>query len=97
METKKMRVETIAEFLARGGVIKRYPAAAREEETNKMPTETPNLDRWTLSDGEMFFGEGRMKSTKVKKAAKQDTNITINDINMNMIPDHIKAMLKTKE
>ena len=71
------KTETVAEFLARGGIINRVPEHQREiapEVVRKTVTGPANL--MTLEEADLFFGEARKgaKPKKVKPSLKIDLN-----------------------
>lgn len=86
----KTTEELIEEFLAKGGKIEKLPPQ-EVEDTRKVGATTkkvPNLK--TLPEAELLFGK---KQVKRKKEKKPDYS----NINMDLIPDHIKELLKVDE
>lgn len=81
--------ETIKEFLARGGQIQKVPAKVPEDTdyTVKAQTSGPPV-LMSLSDGEHFFSE--KKKSRVKKKAK----INLSKVDMELVPESLRAMLK---
>ena len=90
MSSKKETVkETIEEFLARGGEVEIVPQAEREEEKIVIKPQAggpPQL--MSLTDGQHFFAE-KKKSKKKKK-----TGLNLKNVNMDLVPDSLKSMLK---
>ena len=67
--TKPLKVETVQEFLARGGSISKVPAAAKEQD-NDVIRKTANgapAVFLTLDEADLFYGE-KKKNAKPKKA-----------------------------
>lgn len=60
-------VETIEEFLARGGEIKVFPPQESGTDAHVMkPNGGLNQDHMTLGEGELMFGETRKRKKKAK-------------------------------
>ncbi len=60
-------VETVEEFLARGGEIKVFPPQESGENAHIMkPNSGLNQDHMTLGVGELMFGETRKRKKKEK-------------------------------
>jgi len=81
------KIETIEEFLARGGQIKVYPAVKPEEQEEYIrPTTTYNVQLMSLDEGAHFFSERRED-----KVVKKKTNVK--NINVDALPDNIRRLL----
>lgn len=65
----KFKVETVEEYLARGGSIKKLPAAEviKQQEVIKKAVTGGPATIMTLEDADLFYGEAR-KNAKAKKA-----------------------------
>jgi len=84
---EKIKVETVEEFLARGGKIEVIPAIDEEPKLAKINTVKngpPHL--MTLGEGEFWFGE---KSTRRKKKKEQD----FSKVDMSLVPDDLIEQL----
>jgi len=80
------KTETIEEFLARGGEIKKYPAVKPEENEECIratPQSTQNL--MSLDEGAHFFSERKEKKLRKKKDP-------LKGIDVSKLPANIKAM-----
>ena len=88
---KEMKVETIAEFLARGGEIKRYPMVRPDEDTHYIQVHAKSPNELSLGDGEILFGEGKIKS---KFNTKPKAKPGMENVDLSKIPQHIKDKLK---
>lgn len=64
----KSKVETIEEYLARGGEIKKIPKAetVKQPDVIKKPTAGGPVTILSLEEADLFYGEAR-KSSKPKK------------------------------
>ena len=73
----RKRVETVAEYLARGGSIKLVPTATKEKQpdvTRKTTNGGPAVFL-TLEEADLFFGETKkLKAKKAKSSFKIDLN-----------------------
>jgi len=73
--SKNKRVESVQEYLARGGSIKKLPAAeqARQEDVTRKTTAGPAVFL-SLEEADLFFGEPSksQKTKKVKSSLKID-------------------------
>jgi hypothetical protein len=84
---KELKVETIAEFLARGGEIKRYPMVMPEEEPHVLSVLQMNIHNTSLAESEITLGESRaVVAPKIRKPRVQK-------VNLSLIPAHLKAKL----
>jgi hypothetical protein len=86
MASKK---ETIAEFLARGGVIKRIEAQKPEDVNTLLKStvaKTPQL--YDLGDAAFYFPEEKKPRKRKKK------ELDLSGINMALIPAHLRETLK---
>lgn len=90
METKKTDQELIEEFLAKGGVIEKIDHIEYEKRhiIGSTTKKTPNL--LTLPEGEVLFGE---KQDRVKK----EKVINYSKINFDLIPEHLRDIIKGKK
>lgn len=85
--SEKMRVETIEEFLARGGVIKKYPAVPYEtDHVIKSTTSQDTQNLMSLDEGAHFFSE--MKPKRVRK--KKDP---LKGVDVDQLPENIRKLL----
>lgn len=91
---EKPKVETVEEFVARGGVIKRYPCGmgkdgmvvVEEDRTVRSTAKhPPNL--MDLDEGAHFFSEIKPKR---KRKIKPDA---MKDIDLSKIPEDIRKLL----
>lgn len=75
--SKKIKVETVEEFLARGGEIKKIPVteAVKQPDVIKKPTPGGPVTILSLEEADLFYGEAR-KSSKPKKV-KPSTKIDL--------------------
>ena len=86
----KSTEELIEEFLANGGEIEKLEPVVPEYKNrvgstaNKVPT------LMTLPEGELMFGRKQVKKKKVKVP-------DYSHINMDLIPEHLKKLLKVNE
>ena len=91
----KLRVETIEEFLARGGQIIKVPAVIPEESRAIMPTRSIiSYDMMSLSEGEHLFGETRAKTTPMKKRINDDEFAKMLD-SINLPANIVESLKKT--
>ena len=74
----KSKVETVEEYLARGGSIKKLPAAEviRQPDVIKKAATGGPVTIMSLEDADLFYGEARKnaKPKKVKPSLKIDLN-----------------------
>jgi hypothetical protein len=85
--TKWNKVETIEEFIARGGEIKKYPYVRPEEVESSVRTSTPaNATLMSLDEGAHFFSEIKEKKPSKKKEKTLD-------IDMSLIPEALRKKL----
>lgn len=87
MMKEKTTEELMKEFLAKGGKIEKLPAAPYEVSYKVSSTTKSVPELKTLAEGELLYGA---KSKSRKKTKKADYS----NINMDLIPDHIKTLLK---
>lgn len=83
----KTTEELIKEFLDNGGKIEKLPPVEIEEK-NLVGSSKKVPELKTLSEAELLYGK---KQVKRKSAKKPD----LSDINMDLIPDHIKKLLES--
>jgi hypothetical protein len=84
--SEKMKVETIEEFLARGGVIKKYPPHPYETDNVVKPTTTQGVQNlMSLDEGAHFFSEMKPKKTRKKKDP-------LKDVDVNQLPESIRKL-----
>lgn len=83
------KVETLEEYLARGGTVKKLDPVARVNDQNVKSMAVGPAVLLTLEEGELFYGEKKQKkvSTKPLKAPLVD---------FNMIPEGLKEFLLAK-
>lgn len=84
---EKTTEELINEFLAKGGKIEKLPAVPYEVSYKVSSTTKSAPELKTLAEGELLYG-AKSKSRKKKK------KVDYSNINMELIPDHIKSLLK---
>lgn len=87
----KSKVETVEEYIARGGVIKKLPReemAKQPDVTRKTVTGGP-VAIMSLEEADLFYGEAR-KGTKPKKA-KPSLNI-----DLSALPEALKSKFINK-
>jgi hypothetical protein len=85
--SEKMRVETIEEFLARGGIIKKYPAVPMETDHTVRPT-TPQgtSELMSLDEGAHYFSEMKVKRVRKNKDP-------LKGVDVEKLPDSIRKLL----
>jgi len=83
MKTNK---ELLEEFLAKGGKIQKIPTVPYEKTHAIGSTAKKVPELKTLAEGELLYGENR----KLKKKKKKPD---YSDINMDLIPNHIKKLI----
>ena len=87
---KYTKVETIEEFLARGGKIQVIPAQSSDVEENKRKVKSTSKQQLALTDlgeGELLYGE---KIKKTRKAKKKIVEIPKEQVNL--LPDSLKHL-----
>jgi hypothetical protein len=85
--TKWNKIETIEEFLTRGGEIKRYPMVRPEEKTETIKSSThAGQNLMSLDEGAHFFSE--IKEKKIKTKSIEELHI-----DMSLIPEALKKKL----
>ena len=82
--------ELLEEFLDNGGEIEVVPPEETEDKQTIGSTTKKPPQIMTLPEGEFMFGK---KQKKRKKAKKPD----FSKINLDLIPDHLKKLLKINE
>jgi len=82
--------ELIEEFFARGGTVEKitHVEMQNRQVIGSTSKKTPNL--LTLQEGEELFGE---KQDRVKKEKVVDYS----DINFDLIPEHLRDIIKGKK
>jgi hypothetical protein len=87
----KSKVESIEEYLARGGSIKKLPAAEmiRQPEVIRKTVAGGPVTIMSLEEADLFYGEAR-KGSKPKKA-KPSTKI-----DLSALPEALRAKFITK-
>jgi hypothetical protein len=84
----KIKTETLNEFLARGGVVKTFPAGEPPKDPTVRSTTVGPAVILSLEDGELFYGEKRAKKpSKVSKSPK----VVFDDL-----PDALKDKLMAR-
>lgn len=88
---KPSRIETVEEFLARGGNINRVPAASREpqEEVIRKTNSGAPAVFLSLDEADLFYGEAR----KGSKPKKQKPSLKID---LDALPPALKAKFIAK-
>lgn len=82
------KVETLQEFLARGGTIKKCDPAERTKEQDVKSMAVGPATLLTLEEGELFYGE--KKKSKATKVLKQPT------VDFNVLPEGLKEKYLAK-
>jgi hypothetical protein len=83
-----MKVETLEEYLARGGTIKKLTPVERVKETDVKSMAVGPAILLTLEEGDLFYGEKKKsKATKVLKAPTVDFDV---------LPEGLKEKLLAK-
>lgn len=87
----KSKVETIDEYLARGGSIKKLPAAdmIRQPEVTRKTVAGGPVTIMSLDEADLFYGEAR-KGSKPKKAKPSLK------IDLNALPEALRAKFINK-
>jgi hypothetical protein len=80
-----MKSETLEEFLARGGVIKKVATSEKAPEVNIKSMAVGPAVLLTLEEGELFYGE--KKASKVPKTLKEPK------INFDDLPEPLRKKL----
>lgn len=82
-----MVYETVEEFLARGGKIEKLDPGgeAKDKPVGSISKQKPQI--MSLAEGELLFGE---KGKRVKKIKEPDYS----DINFDLIPEHLRDLMK---
>lgn len=82
--------ETVEEFLARGGTITKLPAQqVPEEEAKVTSTKSGGAQMLSLSDGGLYYAEGKAKKAPKKKP--------FNSIDFSALPPHLLKFLPNRE
>lgn len=84
---KKTTEELMEEFLAKGGKIQKLPTVPYEADHKVSSTVKKVPELKTLPQGEFLYGE--VRKSKRKKVKNPDYT----DIDMSLIPDHIKKLI----
>ena len=85
----KSKVESIEEYLARGGKVTVYPTEPREKTyTKSVPAVTGINSIMTLGEAELFYGEIKPPKEKKQKPAP--------NINIEALPEVLRNKLKAK-
>lgn len=87
---KDYKVETIEEFMARGGKITtlEYKKPPEKRKVSSTVHNMPNL--MTLDEGEFFYSDSVGKEKPKKE-------LNLNDINMDIIPEYLKITLGLRD
>lgn len=87
----KSKVETVEEYLARGGSIKRLPAVEtiRQPDATRKTTAAGPANIMSLEEADLFYGEAR-KGSKPKKAKPSLK------IDLNALPEALRAKFINK-
>jgi len=86
----KTTEELIQEFIDNGGQIEKLPPVEVEDKQTMSPMTKSVPQIMTLPEAELMYGK---KQVKKKKEKKPDYS----NINMDLIPDHLKKLLKVDE
>ena len=87
----KRKVETLDEYLARGGSIKRVPAAALEPQPEVVRNQTGGPAMFlSLEEADLFFGEPSKAASKPKK---QKPSLKID---LDILPPALRAKFISK-
>lgn len=79
----KMKSETVAEFLARGGEIKRIPAKTENKSDPVKPTAVSGEASFlSLEQADLFYGENKPKKSKQNKTKQ---------IDISMLPEKLRS------
>lgn len=77
-ESAKLKIETIEEFVARGGIIKRIPFKFSEKKNDiTRKTETGPAIILSYEEADLFYGEGKPPKPK---STKTSPSIDINSL-----------------
>ncbi len=83
----KPKVETVEEFLARGGKITKIPPAeAKNEDAVVRPTTAHGIHQMSLDEGAHYFAEIKKKKSRRKKDP-------LKGINLDALPPEIRKLL----
>ena len=83
--SKKIKVETLQEYLSRGGTIKKLmpkeelPQKELTRQTSSGPAQILSLD-----EAELFYGEGKVRAKKVVKAKPT--------IDLSLLPENLRKV-----
>ena len=89
MKKDKTTDELLKEFLANGGEVKKIPAIPHEVSLKVNSTAKTTVELLTLAEGEELFAAKKKTNAKAKQP-------DYSGINMDLIPDHIKSLIKYK-
>lgn len=83
--TKKFKIETVDEFLARGGQVKKLEPVSREDHRIVLPTAGGPPTIMSLGEAEVLYGEAeRPQESPEKRRSK---------VNVHLIPPELRARL----
>ena len=86
----KTTEQLIEEFLAKGGQVETLAAVEVVEKKMVNSITKRNVNLLSLQEAEGLFGQRNIKEPKVKKP-------DYSEINMDLIPDHLKRLILSKE
>ncbi len=84
----KTKVETIEEYVARGGTIKRYPSQETNSNTEVSRKPGGPVVIMSLDEADLFYGEG-----KSKKKAKQQS---VAKFDASALPEQLRKKFLSK-
>lgn len=87
-KVKYTKVETVEEYLARGGKITYCDPAPYTRDDENFSVTTPTIHQTSLSESEIMFGEGKIRGAKTRKPKKNSSSI-----NLTLIPADVRAKL----
>lgn len=88
-KNKDVKDETTEKFLDRGGKIEVLPPMSSTHKSVVNATSHKGINLLSLSEAEELYGEAPKRKIKVKK-------FDVSDINMSLIPEHIKRLILSK-
>jgi hypothetical protein len=85
---KKIKVESVAEYIARGGKINKIPTVNSKVESSMHVSNTGPAAIMTLEEASLFYGES--------KVSKQKRKTTTSRIDLNALPKPLRDKLLSK-
>lgn len=86
MKSKQFKVETIEEYLARGGTIKKMPTGASSFTKDSIKNSSNNSGITaiiSLEDAELYYSEDKPKNKKTVKKSQPR-------VDLSALPEHIR-------